>query len=417
MIKVSSFDPSPQSFPMQQLNPKLKAVLSSLDVQLEEELTRYRRLRPRRSAASTRERSRPQTDKPLNLISVKATGGRTEQQAATMATSASLPSTPVVPTPETLPTGASNEQFEDISAVESSAVSSSNSPTVPLPEISVATGTAIQPQFDDDLDPLPSLEEREKEPTTTSASDILLTPVGVGSMLLLLLASATWGYVAINPSSVSHLKRFFGPKTGTIAHNAPKSNPTNKPAGGTEIPNSPNLAAKEFEDLNLRSLSTLTSKSNLTNQLPGSAKPQIPVPSTAPLPSPAAVPLDLPNALLPASPQSPVVPPPPQVKQTKPTNPSAATSNQSSKKTAANQQKLVVAGPSGAKAENKYLVVMVYRGDRTLTQARSITPNAFVLRLPQGSRIQLAAFSSETEAKTKVQELQKKGIQAQIYRR
>ena len=127
-------------------------------------------------------------------------------------------------------------------------------------------------------------------------------------------------------------------------------------------------------------------------------RPQIPVntPATIPSPAPGNVPLDLSRSLLPQPVESGSLPLP------------------TSAPTPATRQ----TGAKPARAgENRYLVVMDYNGSRSLTQARKVAANAFVRRLPDGTRIQLASFPTASEARTKVQQLQKQGVSAQLYRR
>jgi cell division septation protein DedD len=51
-----------------------------------------------------------------------------------------------------------------------------------------------------------------------------------------------------------------------------------------------------------------------------------------------------------------------------------------------------------------------------LEQARTVVPDAYVRDFPKGSRIQMGAFKTESEAKRLVEELQRQGISASIYR-
>ncbi|NJR65898.1 MAG: hypothetical protein HC772_12195, partial [Leptolyngbyaceae cyanobacterium CRU_2_3] len=85
--------------------------------------------------------------------------------------------------------------------------------------------------------------------------DTLLTPLGIGSMLLLLLSSATLGYVIMNPSSLS---AFLSPTSSGSPSNDANSPLTRVPTTPIDVaPPSPDLAAREFKELNLDSLSTL----------------------------------------------------------------------------------------------------------------------------------------------------------------
>ena len=57
-----------------------------------------------------------------------------------------------------------------------------------------------------------------------------------------------------------------------------------------------------------------------------------------------------------------------------------------------------------------------YQSDRQLANIRKIVGDAYLLKFPQGSRIQLGTFDKESQAKTFIQVLQKKGIPASVYR-
>ncbi|GET36971.1 hypothetical protein [Microseira wollei] len=397
MSQLSSVESSPQSSPTPGLDPTLQAVLGNLDVNLEEELTRFRRQRPGKKMLYTNGSSRPKVDKSLDLISVKATGGR-NLGAENKASAASNNPTPGGV--EDL-----NEQRNIPAAAIASDVETNVSAAVATNYTQAAAPGATLIQPDDYLQSsealLKNLTAEPENPFTPEQpereSDGLLSPLGIGSMLLLLLASATLGYVVMNPASVSHLNRLFEPQKPKVAENTPKT----AAAGGNAsvvrgIPTSPNLAAEEFGELTLRSLSTVEPR---VAAIPTPApRPQIPVNTPATIPSavPGNVPLDLSRSLLPQPVESGSLPLP------------------TSAPTPATRQ----TGAKPARAgENRYLVVMDYNGSRSLTQARKVAANAFVRRLPDGTRIQLASFPTASEARAKVQQLQKQGVSAQLYRR
>lgn len=434
MSQLSPTQPRATSSATQPYSPVLQAVLTSLDVQLEDELARYRRLRPAKAVAS-RPAARPQVRKTLDLISIPATVGRTE------------PPTPATTAPESLPPFTSKndvpieaevgDRKSDTSngsiAMRDLAIDRSSTPNLEhSPILAGGEGNFVTPV----TAPMPPSEYLEASPAPLehlgqqkatveaerSFADNLLSPLGVGSMLLLLLSSAILGYIAMNPSSLSHLpvgRLFAGNSTDA---NSGEKNLTASETKAREkgIPNSPNLASQEFVDLNLRSLSTLKPK-NLA-KLPPLPTPssQLPVNQPLPLPSPVAdaIPVDLPTALLPPSVQSGVLP---QLGDRRPvTLPPPAQSNKVTQgiarlAPAANKPNLPKA-KSTAPQENKFLVVTAQNSDRSLAQVRKTIPEAFLRRLPQGNRIQVASFPSESEAQKKVRELQKKGISAQVYR-
>lgn len=63
-----------------------------------------------------------------------------------------------------------------------------------------------------------------------------------------------------------------------------------------------------------------------------------------------------------------------------------------------------------------YYVLVNDDGDRALEAARAIIGDAFVRDFPEGTRIQMGAFSIEAEANALVNQLQQQGIAASIYR-
>jgi serine/threonine-protein kinase len=72
------------------------------------------------------------------------------------------------------------------------------------------------------------------------------------------------------------------------------------------------------------------------------------------------------------------------------------------------------ANPASAKG-NFYYVLVNYSSDRDLVQAKTIIPDAYVERLPEGKRIYMGAFKRESQAKTLLETLKKQGINASIY--
>ena len=98
--------------------------------------------------------------------------------------------------------------------------------------------------------------------------DLLLTPLGVGLMLLLLLSTATLGFLIMNPGTLSAL---FS-SGSTVAASPSPSTPLNSPLTRVQTtpidsaPPSPDLSAEEFRDVNLNTLSTLPSGSSAAAQ-------------------------------------------------------------------------------------------------------------------------------------------------------
>ena len=326
--------------------------------------------------------------------------------------------------------------------------------------------------------------------------DLLLTPLGVGSMLLLLLSSATVGFLIMNPGTLSAL---FSPDAD-LAVNPASPDPSSPISGPLmrvpttpidSAPPSPDLSAEEFRDVNLNTLSTLPSGSSAAAQrsahssdrpiaqsaptptqtgapaptqsggnenaapaiVPQSDLPSVPVQSQPVQPQPAqSAPAYTPPAYTqppysppaytppaytqpssnpvsspssnPASPASPLptgsptqaspaasrpidVPPPDSSDIAALPSSSPATTQSATTQSATTQS---------ATTQDYYYVGTNYSGDSSLQQARQTVPDAYVRNLPSGGAIvQAGAFSSESAAEERVQELQQQGFPAQIY--
>jgi hypothetical protein len=275
----------------------------------------------------------------------------------------------------------------------------------------------------------------------TNLLNSLLSPLGIGSMLLLLLSSATLGYVIMHPSSLD----FLTPQE--TASTEPSNNPTattstEKPAA--PVPGAPNLAADEFVDLNLDTLSTLprspkaqpsTSPSpNAAGTNPFGAMP--PSQTTSPFGSPATgtgstmtpdspsvsnpnppAPEPIPQYAPPASapaPQEPVSVAPAPVYET-PYEPPVAIDYPPP----IDHYPEVAASPSSPTASpaeaSYYYVVTPYSGDPSLNNAREAVPDAYVRNFDSGASVQLGAFSDPAKAEELLQQLESQGIPAEIY--
>ena len=317
--------------------------------------------------------------------------------------------------------------------------------------------------------------------------DLLLTPLGVGSMLLLLLSSATLGFLIMNPGTLSAL---VSPDDHIAAN--PASPNSSSPISGPlmrvpttpidSAPPSPDLSAEEFRDVNLNTLSTLPSGSSAAAQrsthssdrsvaqsgaqpsapasaptqtggsrnaapaiVPQSDLPTVPVQSQPVQPQPAqSAPAYAPPAYIqppyspPAYTQPPYNPssspsanpssPSPTGSPTLPTQARPAASRPidvpppdtaSSEIAVAPTSSSATTRPATTRsaAQDYYYVGTNYSGDSSLQQARQTVPDAYVRNLPSGGAIvQAGAFSSESAAKERVQELQQQGFPAQIYR-
>ncbi|MGB5961466.1 MAG: hypothetical protein WBG73_12450 [Coleofasciculaceae cyanobacterium] len=465
------------------LNPVLQAALSSLDVQLEEELARYRRQKSGRPVMSSKGLGRHQSRKALDLIDVERVETQPQRPALGMSTSplASFPLFMVQPQ-DGAPTNATQQptSLDQVQVApdspnmvvaapnptdDQSATPAQTQPTAP-PERPTAADLATlstQSPPEDYLESseqlLRSLAQEETTQTTPppkqSFGSKLLTPLGVGSILLLLLGGATAAVVLSNPSL---LDRFFGPKTPTQPQSSTDSTSTVGNAANAPVVDGPDLAADEFVDLNLNTLSQLQATPKASPSVPSVQVPALPtlpnnavppvaprvVPNTA-LPRRAA---DLSSVLLnqppagnapymsvpqagnaPYTPIPQVAPlprvasPVPQSNTTKSNQPSAASTKSNTAKTSAKtpvtQQQppsaspeTVAASPVGTPGGFYYVFL---QGEQTLKQARTIVADAYVEKFPTGEHIQMGAFPTESEAKAMVEELQRQGLAASIY--
>lgn len=414
MSKLSPVEPLPDTTLNQPCSPVVQGVLSCLDVQLEEEIAQYRRKRsikpvPQKSASKS---SDPQ--KGLDLISVPARESQVQLPVPPVKEYVAQPLLNDDSAEAETTTVANHEETATAAPILNGKASVAGEAKLELQSPSLGlrnpvVGKQLPDEYLQSSEALlKNLEDDEFVESTASPNNKLMTPLGIGSMLLLLVGAAILGYVAINPATINHLA---GNKQSESASRVGAGGSKN--AGG--IPNTPNLAQEEFVDLNLRTLPSVNPRGSAVSQVaPGATKTQVPVNPPAPLPSPPAVTsrLDLPSALIPPAVQSGILPPQvvqPPIPTTPPkvvTAPKAgATSKTSAKKTTATK-----------KAENKFLVIMSYGGDRSLTEARKVAPRALVRQLKQGKAIQLSAFPDEKAAQKKVQNLQKQGISARVYR-
>ncbi len=502
MSQNTSVESSTQTLPNQSINPVIQAALGSLDIELEEELARYRRQRVGRPVMSPRGLGRHQTRKPIELISVNKGRGQTQLPALGMSTApvmsfplsfgnqtpaeaASSDETTQQPTSRTgqldAPSFAASEAASPL-AVPSPGAGADNSASeenatkqLNLSEKRTDVGGGLVPLEADQEHPedylesseqlLRSLEEQEDSPESQKRfADRLLTPLGVGSILLLLLSIPTLTYILTNPSTLSALNfgRFFGSKTQATAQQPTATTQIKRdPAKDSPIVNGPNLASEEFVDLNLNTLSHLEANPNPSASPSAvSSPPEVPNSGTTSA-APAVVPnsalpkrsTDLASVLLPPSPQQGAVQPIPQVaplpvappvSAPRTSTPSRVFAKQLSSALAAPVAKQLSAAPArlaakppspkavtknpaaspssagGSVSSEKsrdgfYYVLINGGGQRTLQKAKTIAPDAYMRSLPQGDRVQVAAFKRESEAKTLVTQLQQQGFSASVY--
>jgi hypothetical protein len=381
------------------LNPTLQAVLNNLDVDLNEELTRYRREKRKQGVSET-----PATAaEPVEL-------GRTPTPpAANGADTAELPEVGAVnPFAET---NGDRTPAQDLEASETKGTEAGSS---------AATPSEPKDYLESSQQLVQTLEEEERRKRASLAArrsrrsrDSLLSPLGIGSILLFLVAIGSLGYAVYNFSANQQARQSDETRedrVGQLLDSTADSGPSEAiEAQPSEV--TPDLASREFVDLDLQRLGTLESESE-------AAPSPVATPTATPSPTPAAATSppresagngseglgDLSSTLIPPAAESP----------------SPGSGNGSS---TATPTPVATASPtpapsstvSAASFPDFYYVLMEYKNDESLFKAREVVPDAYVREFPIGVRIQVAAFEDEASAKVMVEQMKEQGLAAQMY--
>jgi len=466
---------SSASLPPKPLHAVLQTALGSLDVQLEEELSRYRRSRKSKPAKASNRRSRSRDAKPMDTIYVEAKGGRTQASTTGAIALSSDPSRPA-PVPPPPPSKMKRNESPATSAQLAIAAGATSIPHVPdaaqaglvPPAMDAPTQKLVNPDDinlgpDDYLESseelLKSLDDDPEAPSDPEAGFVqsLLTPLGIGSMLLLLLSSVTLGYLIMNPASLGILSEgeSRGDRSLNLGEVATSSNSTSLPSNA--LPGSPDLATEEFRELNLSTLSTLPTGEAIApvpatpGAVPSPVASATP-PQTAPLPDPQSTPT-LPTTVVPATASmrpggnsAPAAPSRPAARPSAPARPSPTarpsapapvSSNTPAQANTATPARLpavqaqpatppVAAAPAPASApaasapaagqDDYYYVTTPYNGDRSLEQARQAVGDAYVRNIPGGgAQVQVGAFRDRAGAENLANELEQQGISAEVH--
>ena len=408
------------------LKPALAAALASLEVQLEQELARYRRTRMGIRANSQYRVNSYTNNYAQELTDKNATMANTQPSLLEI-TPLSKP-LPLPPTPQEKPAPViiksstqdkkPQPEIENISSPVPK-ISDNTQPEantqIPLPPAKSTDNGSIVPaiaqphQSDkllaDDTPPQPDdylesseallrslTDEQLEENQASNPNDSLLSPLGIGSMLLLLVASLTLGYVVFNPKTLPQLNfsRLFNGNSSPSTTNPQEvgSSPqTQLQPELTPIPKYPNLAAKEFPEvrdpidvvnLQPKVQPTPTSPANpiaiqtpvlppVTNTLPETQ----PLPTLNPSPSPSLQPI----------PEATATPTPPSAE----------------------------IRPS---ANGLYSIVIENQNSNTLNEARRVVPDAYLSR--NSKLIYLATVKTKQEAQKRLKKLQTQGLKVRV---
>ncbi|MEG4084256.1 SPOR domain-containing protein [Microcoleus sp. POL10_C6] len=405
MSKRSSVESPNHQSSSTPIKPALQAVLGSLDVNLEAELTTYRRHRRRAEQwVSPSVRTGKQT-------------ATTEQQLS-----------------QNLAPETAEETQQPLSLPLSLAGTQGDAPLATTRGGTKLSSSAFAPNnyLESSEKLIESLDESKAEPTVErSLAASLLTPLGLSSMLLFLLSCTALGYAVMYPSNLvkmAGLNRLL--RTSPSPIDSPASNSTSD-TSTKELPKAPNLVSKEFVELDL---STLSNVQPTASPIP-SPSPKASIPPTPPAPPgpSGAVPIptedgnpargreqglnNLSRALLPTPspsaaqpvPTLPTLPPTPSPAQP------AATSPATASPAAASPAAASPLGRPARAADGFYYVVTDYTDEKSLQQARTAVPDAYVRNFSKGVKIQMGALNDPASAERLVKELQEKGVKPQYY--
>ncbi|MCC5629967.1 hypothetical protein LC613_18745 [Nostoc sphaeroides CHAB 2801] len=435
-------DSGTQSSKTPGLKPALAAALASLEVPLDQELARYRRTRTGLVASKQHRVASYMSSQPQPLTAIPTRLGTTQSSVTEIKTNLPPASVPVnhqgTPAPATAkidipPTSslAVNPQKNPASAMAKieelnnlNVPSTSDSATQthlppPPPNFSSSIVPAIvkdtksqnllqtddTPKHPDDyLESSEALlrsltEEQPETKKPSNSSDSLLSPLGIGSMLLLLVASLTLGYVVFNPKSLPqwNLGKLFNGNSSPAPENTQEVGSTVQPQiqpPSTSIPKYPNLAAEEFPEV------------RDANDVVG-LKPKV-QPTLAVVPNPVVpekranpqAPLLDPNTAL--KPTNPLVAPVPTVQPLPPLNlPPTSTVNTSPKPDAEMK-------PS----TDGFYHVVIDNKDAALASARQVIPDAYLS--PNKELVYLGAFKTKEQVQQHLELLQARGIKARV---
>ncbi|MEL6354858.1 MAG: hypothetical protein AAFR58_24405 [Cyanobacteria bacterium J06627_28] len=416
------------------LSPQLCAVLSSLNVNLEAELNRYRRNR-RLDGIVTTDIFADLQDPSFDLTTIESAlapapkaaavtppplpanrrlldqAPATNTQETALATTDKAAAEPMASTASvTQPAAQPVAQPSLASSLVKATATAQHSPSTELPPAAAETNAAVHPNSAitsasgylasseklieslTEVPPLPEPVNISGKPKRKTVSLLAGATLGLCGLAAGLGAS----YLMANPSVTQRLASQIQ-REGTDTATAPPS---------SFDPPGPDLSANEFIELDLDNLSSLNMPQGTIdpNALPPEATELPPIAPTAPAtpatntqipaglanPSPETVPGTIPNA-----------------------TPSAASAPQANAPIGSSPpigtQAVVV--PVGL----TYYVTVPYSTDQGLLTVREVVSEAFIRQFTDGIRIQIAAFDNPQAAQTFVEELKGKEINAQIY--
>ncbi len=433
------------------LKPALAAALASLEVPLDQELARYRRTRSALVSNQSRVASyMSNQSQPLTAIST--TSGTTQSSVTEIKTNLPPVSVPVnhqgTPAPATakidVPPAASSvavnpeikpapatAKTEEVNNLNVTSTSDSAKAQTQLPPPPPNFSSSIVPAVvkntksenllqaddtpkhpDDYLESSEALlrsltEEQLETKKPSNSSDSLLSPLGIGSMLLLLVASLTLGYVVFNPKTLPqwNLGKLFNGNSSPAPENTEEVGSNTKPQiqpPSTSIPKYPNLAAQEFPEVR---------DPNDVVGLQPKVQPTIAaVPNPVVRQNPANPQAALPGANTALKPTNPIaLAPVPTLQSLPPLNlPPTSTAKTSPKPITTSLKPNAEIKPG---TDGFYHIVIDNKG-AAFTSARQVVPDAYLSLNKE--LIYLGAFKTKEQVKQQMQLLQARGIKARV---
>ncbi len=420
------------------LKPAISAALASLEVQLDEELSRYRRTRiahrtPIQKSLGSLIAAKSPTQNAIAAASIQSQQSLTgkeaaayirQQQASISGNEIKTPPLPP-PAPETFPKVTSNKETSEIPLPQNPSgqeqvpfpeTTTNAQEQVPFPEtITNAQNQSsivkadikrntppenISPppdssksQPDDYLESsealLRSLQE-EQQPQTKKPknnNDSLLSPLSIGSMLLLLVSSITFGYIIFNLDDLPTLS--LG---GLFKREQEIGSSGNTQTVSDVNANDKKLAPPVSRNPNLSNdaLPTINSIDDIAGATPR-AKP-----TTIATPSPVTNPAPVERTTTVEQMSPPVA------------NTPAPESPVSETPAATTPQNLDEIEPTNGGFYN----VIVDNTGNTLAEVKKVIPDAYLS--PEGKYVYLGAFKSKTRLKNHLELLKEKGITARV---
>ncbi|MGB3533890.1 MAG: hypothetical protein WBA13_10280 [Microcoleaceae cyanobacterium] len=370
MNQLSKVNSTP--FASSELKPELRAVLESLDVQLETELNRYRRYRRRTTPNNPSNCDLDQAEKPAEVLAVEQNDIQAKSSFA--ATAESSKSSTVL----------GSVVVEGEAPLATRTPNNTNSTTN-------ASGDYLESseQLIKSIDENRPRRRRRRQPSLVAS---LFTPIGICSLLLFLISFAALGYVVSSSGEGENwgLSRWFG---GEDPENTPEI--IQEPVE-TAPPTSPNLATEEFVELDLDTLSNINP--NATPITLPTTQPTTPAQNnnlTSPPPIPTGPDLgNITNELVPAP--TPVLPQPQPVQTPTPQAPAGAATRSQSQPVEAE--------------DGYYYVVTDYENPNSLTTAQEAVAEAYVREFETGTKIQMGALEDAATARILAEQLRVQGI-------